>query len=115
MLKKSLFSFALIGVVALAIASSGGGNSRKSSSVATPGISKLKATPGFTLRAGRSYSNALSLNNKATTPRFVLSNTVLTYRKGNTIYIMPNSVKPQKPTTGRTNLNMVNLKLKLRK
>lgn len=114
MLKKSLFSVALIGVVALAIASSGGGDSRKAASVATPGITKLKATPGFTLRAGRSYSSALSLSNKTNT-RFVLSNTVLTYRKGNTIYIMPGLGKQQKPAENRNNLNMVNLKLKLRK
>ena len=111
MLKKSMISMAMIGAVALALASSGGGDKKKAA--ATPGINVLKTTPGFSLRAGRSYSNALSFRNRSND--FVLNNTILTYRKGNTIYILPPASKFSKPPTGRSNLNLLNVNVKLRK
>ena len=111
MLKKSIISMAMIGAVALALASSGGGDKKKSS--ASPGISVLNSTPGFSLRAGRSYSNTASFRTRSN--NFALNNTVLTYRKGNTIYILPSATKYSKPITGKNNLNMLNVKVKLRK
>lgn len=116
MLKKSIISITMIGVVALAIASSGGGDKKKAT-VAAPGVNKLKTTPGFSLKAGRSYSNSLMLKNRPN--NYALNNSVLTYRKGNTIYILPttNAGKfcKQQPVASKNNLNMLNLKLKLRK
>lgn len=114
MLKKTIFSMAMIGAVALALASSGGGDKKKSSVPAT-GVNTIKTTPGFSLKAGRSYSNSLSV--KTSNNNFALNNTVVTYRKGNTIYILPsgsNRYNKQQVNT-RNNLNMLNLKLKLRK
>jgi hypothetical protein len=110
MLKKTIICMALIGVVALASASSGGGDKKKAASV--PSIAAIKTTPGYSLRAGRSYSNALSLKKQS---NFAQSNTILTYRKGNSIYILPTAGKLQKPAAGRTNLNLLNLKMNLRK
>lgn len=103
---------ALIGVVALASASSGGGDKKKTATV--PSIAAIKTTPGYSLRAGRSYSNALSLRKQT---NFAQSNTVLTYRKGNSIYILPTVGKLPKPAPAsvRTNLNLLNLKMNLRK
>jgi len=105
---------AMIGAVALALASSGGGDKKKKVTVAASGTNTLKTTPGFSLKAGRSYSNSLTLKNGQN--NLALGNTVLTYRKGNTIYILPSSSKVNKHQVAtRNNLNMLNLKLKLRK
>jgi len=113
MLKKSIISMAMVGAVALALASSGGGDKKKVT-VAASGVNTLKTTPGFSLKAGRSYSNSLTLRNGQT--NLALGNTVLTYRKGNTIYILPSTSKVNKHQMAtRNNLNMLNLKLNLRK
>jgi len=113
MLKKSIISMAMVGAVALALASSGGGDKKKAT-VAATGVNTLKTTPGFSLKAGRSYTNSLTQKNGQN--NLALGNTVLTYRKGNTIYILPNSGKVNKQQmASRNNLNMLNLKLKIRK
>jgi hypothetical protein len=113
MLKKSIISMAMVGAVALALASSGGGDKKKVTVVAT-GVNTLRTTPGFTLKAGRSYSHSLMLKNSQY--NLALGNTVLTYRKGNTIYILPSYGKYNKQqVASRNNLNMLNLKLNLRK
>lgn len=110
MVKKSIISLAMIGVVALASASSGGGEKKKSGK-ATAGINLLKSTPGFSLKAGPMNSGKLSLRNNLTA-----NNTVLTYRKGNTIYILPSAAKtPRVAMNGKNNLNLLNLKVPLRK
>lgn len=101
---------ALFGVVALASASSGAGD-KKTRATATS-LSAIKTTPGYSLRAGRNYSHSLSLRNQH---NFAQTNAVLTYRKGNTIYILPNSGKMAKPVSMHSNLNLLNLKVNLRK
>ena len=102
MVKKSIISFAMIGVVALAVASSGGGEKKKSGK-ATAGINLLKTTPGFSLKAGPMNSGKLSLRNNLTA-----GNTVLTYRKGNIIYILPTASKsPRVAMNSKTNLNLL--------
>lgn len=111
MLKKSIISMAMIGAVALALASSGGGE--KKTIIASPGLNVLKTTPGFSLRAGRSFSNALTI--KANSNKFAVYNTVITYRKGNTIYILPAPNRFSKNSSEKNNLNVLNLKVRLRK
>lgn len=102
---------AMIGAVALALASSGGGE--KKNTAVSSGVNILKTTPGFSLKAGRSYSNALSFKERSNS--FALRNTIITYRKGNTIYILPSSHKLRKPLAEKNNLNVLNFKFKLRK
>ena len=111
MLKKSIICLAMIGAVTLALASSGGGERKRSNPSA--GISMLKTTPGFSLKAGRNYSTSLALRSRSY--NLALTNTVLTYRKGNTIYILPSANRFCKPNTAKNNLNVFNLKLRLRK
>lgn len=114
MVKKSIISFAMIGVAALAIASSGGGE-KKSAAKATPGINLLRTTPGFSLKAGPGNLNA---RNGMHAVGFAPGQLVTTYRKGNTIYIMPSGNRTARPATvaaGKNNLNLLNVKLSLRK
>ncbi len=110
MLKKSIISMACIGAVALALASSGGGDNK--SSRATSGLTLVKSTPGFNLRAGRSYSLT---GREHLGGSFSTENSVVTFRKGNTIYIVPASVKTRTVNCNQNNLNLLNVKFRLRK
>jgi hypothetical protein len=110
MLKKSIISMAMLGAVALALASSGGGDKKKAA--VTSGVSTMKTSPGFSLRAGRSYTNVLSVKSGAQS--YTVSNTLLTYRKGNTIYLLP-TYRTNKPLAQKSNLNLINVKVKLKK
>lgn len=111
MLKKTIFSLAMIGAVALALASSGGGGNTKTTVVA-PTAAKIKSVPGFSLKAGRNYST-LTLRSSFTS--LSTNNSLLAYRKGNTIYILPSTPKYRPSVGGKNNLNLVNVKLSLRK
>lgn len=110
MLKKSIISMAFVGAVALALASSGGGDNK--STRATSGLTLVKSTPGFNLRAGRSYS---LLGRDHVTGSFSTQNSVVTFRRGNTIYIVPTLVKPRTVNCNQNNLNLINVKFRLRK
>lgn len=114
MLKKTLISFALLGAVALAVASSGGGDKKKPTA-ATPGISLMKKSSGFYLRAGRSYTGKLELKSSGTNSLGLGTRAVVTYRKGNTIYILPTPAPHYRQSATRTNLNVLDLRLNLRK
>jgi ABC-type oligopeptide transport system substrate-binding subunit len=111
MLKKSIISMAMLGAVALALASSGGGDKKKAT--VSSGAKTVKSTPGYSLKAGRSYTNALTVNNRQNN-NFTLNNTIVTYRKGNTIYIQPSMAKVTKPVSSCNNLNLLKLKVPLR-
>ena len=114
MLKKSLIiGFAIFGTV-LALASSGGGGKKKSLA-AQQGFVPLKASHGFTLKSGPNYTGSHVFGSQRN-DRFVLYNTLITYQKGNTIFVLPykykmNTVK----LDGKNNLNAVDVKFKLRK
>ncbi len=110
MLKKSLVSLMLLGVVVLALASSGGGKSKKKPSLNTS-ISTNVYTNGFSLKSGPKYTG--SLLNKERSTNYTLYNSIVTYQKGNTIYVLPYKYKV---TTGfKSNLEMVDLKIRLHK
>lgn len=110
MLKKSLTSFLLLGVVALALASSGGGKNKKKSSIQT-NFSCGTGPSGISLKSGSTFTGSFSIGQKSS--RFVLYNTVVTYQKGNTIFILPYKYKLNNNNLSRTNLNAVDLKFRL--
>ena len=110
MLKKSLTSFLLLGVVALALASSGGGKNNKKSSIQT-NFSCGTGPSGISLKSGPAFTGSLSVGQKSS--RFVLYNTVVTYQKGNTIYILPYKYKLTNSYLSKTNLDAVDLKIRL--
>lgn len=110
MLKKTLTSFLLLGVVALALASSGGGKNKKKSSIQTNFISGTGPS-GISLKSGSTYSGSLSIGRKSN--NFMLYNTVVTYQKGNTIFILPYKYKLNNSNLSKTNLDAVDLKIRL--
>jgi hypothetical protein len=118
MLKKSLTCITMLAVVAIALASSGGGKN-KSASSNNLGIVPVTARGAFTLKAKPSYSGShllSTLNLKNST----VYRSIITYQKGNTIFIVPSRYRVSNAKLSfnsgpalRSNLNMVDLRLKL--
>jgi hypothetical protein len=111
MIKKTLASITLLGVVGLALASSGGGKAKSKSSVET-GFATNKSYSGFTLKAGPRYTGS-QLFSTQKSGNVVLFNSVVTYQKGNTVYILPYKYKMSTKPGLRSNLNVVDLKFNL--
>jgi hypothetical protein len=116
MLKKTIISCAMIGAVALALASSGGGDKKRTETLRKPDFTPIRTTNGFTLKAGPVYtgSHVFSVRNN----NFVTTNTVVTYQQGNKVFILPYksrvNVAPASATF-HNNLNLLDLKIRLRK
>jgi len=115
MFKKTIISCTMIGAVALALASSGGGNGKKSEAPRNTAFTPIRTTNGFTLKAGPTYSGSRIFSaerNKS----YITYNTVVTYEKGNSVIILPHQARI---TTGssayRSNLRLLDIKFRLSK
>lgn len=108
----------MLGVVAIALASSGGGKKKSSSS--TLGIIPIRPNGTFTLKAKPSYSGShvlSTMNLKNST----VYRSVITYQRGNTTFIVPSKYRLSNPAklsfnsgkNFRSNLKMLDLKLNL--
>jgi hypothetical protein len=113
MLKKSLACMLMLSIVALSVASSGG--KKKKGSAVEPAFTPLRSSGGFTLKSSPAYSGSHLLST-ARNKEFTLYNSVVTYQRGNTIYVLPSQVKMnhRKPCF-KSNLQMVDLKIRLKK
>lgn len=114
MLKKTLISCAMIGAVALAAVASSGGGKKKSEAPLKPIYTPIRTTNGFTLKAGPSYTGSHILSAERNR-NFITYSTVVTYQKGNTVYIMPQQVRMNTKPAFRNNLNLLDLKINLHK
>lgn len=114
MLKKTLISCAMIGAVALAAVASSGGGKKKSETPLKPIYTPIRTTNGFTLKAGPSYAGSHIFSSERSR-NFITYNTVVTYQKGSTVYMLPQQVKMNTKPTFKTNLNLLDLKIKLHK
>ena len=114
MLKKSIVSLSFIGVVALALASSGGGIKKKSNKLFNPEFTPIKTSTGFSMRSGVSYSGS-TITSVQKTKASVNLNSLVTYQKGNVIYILPNQHRINLPKNQKSNLNLVDVKINLHK
>jgi hypothetical protein len=112
--RKTIISFMLVAVAALAFASMGGGGNKKSKSVKTDFV-PIRTTNGFTLKAGPSYRGSMTFGQEKT--RNVISfNSVVTYQKGNTTYILPYKYKMQASSfQSKNNMQLLNIKVKMHK
>ena len=117
MLKKTIISCAMIGAVALAVASSGGGDKKKASSLRNSDFTPIRTTNGFTLKAGPSYTGS-HLFSSARNSNTVTLNSVVTYQQGNKVFILPHKSRVtinSGNADARTNLNAVDIKIRLHK
>jgi|SRR5882724_4990474 len=114
--KRAFTSFVLVCVAFLAFASmGGGGNKSKAKQVKGAEFTPIRTTNGFTLKAGPLYRGSMSFTQQKTNAVSYF-NTVITYQKGNTTYILPYRYKVQVNTfNSNSNLQLLNLKLNLHK
>jgi hypothetical protein len=114
MFKKTLISCAMIGAVVIAAVASSGGGKKKSETPLKPLYTPIRTTNGFTLKAGPAYAGS-HLFSSERNRNFITYRTVVTYQKGNTIYILPQQVRVNTNPSFKNNLNFLNLKVGLHK
>ncbi|HUR11339.1 MAG TPA: hypothetical protein VM012_08215 [Flavitalea sp.] len=112
MLRKTIICCAMIGIVALAWASSGGGKKKTSTSTITKGFTPIRTINGFTLKAGPQYMGSRTAYQHSNGSIY---NTLVTYQKGNTIYILPYRYKSNIKPGLKNNFNVLDLKIRLHK
>jgi hypothetical protein len=109
--RKILISVLLCGVVILSFASIGGGKKNKNTSL-TAGFTPVRTNNGFTLKVGPTYRGSLILKQERGF-NAVSFNTIITYDRGNITYILP--YRYRVPASYRSNLQLLNLKINIRK
>ncbi len=113
MLKKSVVCATLMSVVVIGLASSGGG--KKRTAIPTPVFTPLRSTGNFTLRSRPDYAGSQGFS-KMNDQNSTLYKSVVTYQKGNTIYVLPSTYRVSTSRQSfRSNLNVIDLKIRLRK
>ena len=117
MTRKLLISALMIAAVGLAVASKGGGGDNKKASTALKtNFVPIRTTNGFTLKSGPSYSGSMIVGTQKTR-EYVSFNTLVTYQKGNSFYIMPHTYRINtsvylKNNSG-SNLNLLDLRINM--
>ena len=114
--KKMFTSILLVSMGIFALASMGGGGNKSKDKTIKPEFTPIRTTNGFTLKAGPVYRGSVSFGQQKTT-NLVAFNSIATYQKGNTIYILPCKYKLQTSPASQSasSLQLLNLKLKLHK
>jgi|SRR5579871_1090324 len=116
LIRLGLFSSLLIVAVALAFASKGGG--KKKNAPVKNNFVPVSTTNGFTLRNYVPFSGSHFVTQEKADKSFSF-NTVVTYQKGNTVFIMPYKYKVNNSTfniaPSTSNFQMLNLKIKMHK
>lgn len=114
--KKMFTSILLVGMGIFALASMGGGGNKAKDKTVKPEFTPIKTTNGFTLKAGPVYRGSLSFGQQKSA-NLVSFNTIATYQKGNTIYILPVKYRLQTSpaTQSASSLQLLNLKIKIHK
>ncbi len=112
--KKTLTSFILVCFAVMAIASMGGGKTKTKKSSVKPEFTPIRTTNGFTLKAGPDYRGSMIIGQDKNNAS-ISYNSIVTYQKGNTTYILPYRYKLQSSCfqSEKSNLQMFNLRLKI--
>lgn len=113
--RKLVVAALLMGVAGLAIASMGGEKRAKKSTAPIAAFTPIRTTSGFTLKAGPSYKGSFNLSQEKT-PGGLNFNSLVTYQKGNTTYIMPVNHRINLGSTSPVdNTQMLRLKVRMHK
>src|ERR1700732_956194 len=120
LIRVSIVNVLLIAGAGLVFASKGGGGDKKKSKDIpySNGFTPIHTTNGFTLKAGPSYRGSYLLGQeKAKT--YLAFNTLVTYQKGNSIFILPYKYRVNTSTffnsANKTNLQILDLRIKMHK
>ena len=113
-MRKTLICTLMVAVVGLASASMGGGGKKDARNKVNANFTPIRTTSGFTLKAGPTLMGNYSLGT-IKTPNYVSFNTLVTYQKGNSIYIMPYHYKINTSmyldNSNSNNLRLLDLKI----
>lgn len=112
--KAVCFVIGLIAIGAIAFASIGGGNKSKKSSSVKGDFTPIRTTNGFTLKKGPAYYGSMTFGQEIKS-NVISFNSVITYQKGNSTYILPYKYRVQNFNQPHTNLQMFNLRVKIHK
>ena len=114
--KKTIISCLLIGLGVFAVASMGGGGSKNKDKSVRPEFTPIRTTNGFTLKAGPAYHGSVTFGQEKS-KNLVSYNSIATYQKGNTVYILPVKYKLQTApvTQSSSSLQLFNLRIKIHK
>ncbi len=117
-MRRMLASSLFIAVAGLTFASMGGGGEKKNASIPVrTAFVPIRTTNGFTLKAGPSYAGSFVLGTEKSKD-YVSFNTLITYSKGNSIYIMPYKYKINTSMylhNSGSNLQLLDLRINMHK
>ncbi|HEY4288737.1 MAG TPA: hypothetical protein VGN00_16650 [Puia sp.] len=118
-MRRTLVSSLLIAVVGFTFASKGGGGEKnKAASIPLKtNFTPIRTTNGFTLKAGPTYTGSYLLGTEKTS-NYVSFNTLITYQKGNSTYILPYQYKMNSTVylhNSGSNLRLLDLRVNLHK
>ena len=117
LMRQTVISGLLIAVVGLTFASKGGGGDKKNKTVPLKTeFTPIRTTGNFTLKSSPNYSGSFFVGQERT--RSTISfNSLVTYEKGNSIFIMPYRYKVNIPGlsdgNNKTNLQLLDLKIRM--
>ena len=109
----------LVVMVILTFASKGGGGDKKYNSSFKSNFTPIRSLSSFTLKTSSSYNNGSYLFNAGRDNNRLSLNTMITYEKGNTTYILPYKYKVNISSLNnggqKTNLQFLGVKIKMPK
>ncbi len=118
LMRQTLVSILMLAVVGLAFASKGGGGEKNKKEVPLKtDFTPIRTTSGFTLKSGTSFTGSYLLNTQKTS-NYVSFNTLITYQKGNSIYVMPYRYKINTSVylnNSGNNLRLLDLRINMNK
>lgn len=110
LLKKSLFISMLLSIAIFTFADRGVGKKAKVKTLLNiTTTASLRNSISLNIKSGLSYKGSLSTSGQSLSGNSMLSNTILTYQKGNTTYIIPYKHKIVMPEikAGYTGVKMI--------
>ena|SRR5579863_7575154 len=117
LIRKLLISTSLVAIVSLAVASKGGGGDKgKANTPLKTNFVPIRTTAGFTLKAGPTFMGS-SIISTEKTPEYVSFQTLITYQRGNSTFIMPRTLKVNSSVfmhnSSGSNLSLLDLRINM--
>lgn len=112
-LRKISICILLVGLTYFTFASIGGGKNKSNRNIHKAAFTHIKTSNRFSVKSGLNYRGTVILKEKRTAD-FITYNSLVTYQKGNIMYILPNKYNVSLThNANRSNLQMVNVRIKL--
>jgi hypothetical protein len=110
-MKKLAILMLCVGLTFFAVASIGGDKNKSKPKAVASNFLPLRTSKGYTLKSGPSYRGNIILKEERT-PGAITYNSLITYQKGTSTYILPNKYRVPVQSS-KSNLQLINLRIKL--